>query len=76
MLRVGAYAQLLEQVAITQHVTDCTDPKDNMFLSTSLAAKAHVLISSDKKHLLSMNPYRGVEIISMRHFVDHYREYL
>jgi uncharacterized protein len=76
MLRVGAYVQLIEQVAIKEHVTDCTDPKDNMFLSTALAARASVLISGDKRHLLSMNPYRGVEIITMRHFVDHYPEYL
>jgi uncharacterized protein len=76
MLRVGAYVQLLEQVAINEHVTDCTDPKDNMFLSTALAAHAGVLISGDKRHLLSMNPYRGIEIFPMRHFVDHYQTYL
>jgi len=76
MLRVGAYVQLLEQVAIKEHVTDCADPKDNMFLSTALAARARVLISGDKRHLLSMTPYRDVEIITMRHFVDHYQTYL
>jgi predicted nucleic acid-binding protein len=47
-----------------------------MFLSTALAARARVLISGDKRHLLSMTPYRGIEIITMRHFVDHYQTYL
>jgi uncharacterized protein len=76
ILRVESYVDLLEEVTITEHVTDCGDPKDNMFLSTALAGGAKILISGDKRDLLSMNPYRGIEIITIRHFVDHYREYL
>ena len=76
ILRVEAYVDLLEEVMIMEHVTECRDSKDNMFFSTAIAAGAKVLISGDKRDLLSMNPYRGIKIITIRHFVDHYREYL
>jgi putative PIN family toxin of toxin-antitoxin system len=53
----------------TETITDCNDPKDNKFLEVSVAANAFMLVSGDKKHLLSMNPYRGIQIVTARDFI-------
>jgi putative PIN family toxin of toxin-antitoxin system len=51
-------------------VQDCRDPKDDKFLSVALEAKAVMLVTGDKKDLLSMNPYKDVAIISARAFLE------
>lgn len=56
------------KVAFT--VTDCQDPKDNKFLEIALSCNALYLVTGDKKDLLSMNPYRGVNIITAREFLE------
>ena len=55
---------------ITTHVTDCSDPKDNIFLSLARSVNAHYLVSGDKKHLLSMNPYHGILILTPAEFME------
>jgi putative PIN family toxin of toxin-antitoxin system len=54
---------------ITEIATDCSDLKDNKFLSLALSVKADLLITGDRKHLISMHPYRGIPIISEADFV-------
>ncbi len=53
----------------SETIKDCIDQKDNKFLEIAIAANAEILISGDKKHLLSMNPYRGIQIITAREFL-------
>ena len=53
-----------------EKTTDCSDPKDNKFLDVALAANAGILISGDKKDVLSMNPYRGIHIMTAREFIQ------
>lgn len=53
---------------ITVTVTDCPDPKDNIFLSLARSVHAHYLVSSDKKHLIPMSPYYGTLIVSPADF--------
>ncbi|MGB2974275.1 MAG: putative toxin-antitoxin system toxin component, PIN family [Candidatus Competibacter sp.] len=53
---------------ITLTVTDCPDPKDNKFLALARSVNAHFLVSGDKKHLLSMNPYHGIAIMNIAEF--------
>ena len=57
------------QVVIpTEHVADCRDPKDNMFLDLALAAKASVIVCSDDD-LQTLHPYRKeIEILSLQNF--------
>lgn len=57
------------RVEVTQEVADCVDPKDNKFLSLALAAKARLLVSGDRKHLLGMDPYQGVRIVTAAGFL-------
>jgi len=46
----------------TEAVTDCRDPKDNMYLELALAAGADGIVSSDGD-LLVLHPWRGVRIL-------------
>jgi uncharacterized protein len=43
-------------------VTDCRDPKDDMYLELALAAGAETIVSSDDD-LLVLHPWRGVRIL-------------
>ena len=45
-------------------VRECRDPKDDKYLALALAGKAAVIVSSDVHHLLSMHPWRGIQILS------------
>jgi putative PIN family toxin of toxin-antitoxin system len=59
---------LIEVVAETiepmEIVRECRDSKDDKYLALAAAGKAHVIVSSDVKHLLSMHPWRGISILS------------
>ena len=46
----------------TERVTDCRDPKDNKYLELALAAKADVIVSSDKD-LLVLHPWRDIPVL-------------
>jgi putative PIN family toxin of toxin-antitoxin system len=43
------------------------DPSDNKFLEAALAGHARRIVSGDK-HLLTLNTYRGIAIITAREF--------
>lgn len=74
--RVMAYAEATKKIQVTHEVTDCSDSKDNKFLALALSSHACALVSGDKKHLISMNPYQGVRIIGVREFIESYQRYL
>lgn len=66
---VAHFLELAIEIEPNEIITDCKDPKDNPFLSVAVSAKARYLVTGDKKDLLTMNPYRGVEIITARDFL-------
>jgi putative PIN family toxin of toxin-antitoxin system len=76
VFRVQTYIEATRLVTVNIVVTDCSDPKDNKFLELAIAANASVIVSGDKKHLVSMNPYKGIAIIRIRDFVDNLADYL
>lgn len=57
-------------IDVTHKVTDCKDPKDNKFLEIALSANALYLVTGDKKDLIAMNPYHGIEIITAKEFLE------
>ena len=71
-----AYAQSALFFNVVVNVTDCKDPKDNKFLALAITARARAIVSGDKRDLLSMHPYQGIDIIGLREFVDNYASYL
>ncbi len=50
-------------------VRDCRDPQDDKFLALALACGADVLVSSDND-LLTLNPYRGIPVLTPKTFCD------
>jgi putative PIN family toxin of toxin-antitoxin system len=74
-LQVKDYAEAAKEISVTTEVTDCMDAKDNKFLALALDAGAKLLVSGDKRHLLSMNPYQGIALIGIREFIDIYQSH-
>ncbi len=70
------YIELTEKHTVDLQVTDCKDPRDNKFLALALHTHAALIVTGDKRDLLSMNPYKGIAIVGLREFVDSYQSYL
>ena len=64
LYRKGTFVTSEEKILA---VTD--DPKDNKFLEAAIAGDADVLVSGDH-HLLSLNAFRGVRILSVNQFLE------
>jgi uncharacterized protein len=52
-----------ERIEPTETVRECHDPHDDKYLALAAAGKADVIVSGDH-HLLSMDPWRGIRILS------------
>ena len=52
-----------DRVSIAGAKLGCPDPDDDKFLETAMVGEADCLISGDR-HLLDMNPFRGVRILT------------
>jgi predicted nucleic acid-binding protein len=48
----------------TNVLFSAVDPKDDMVLECALVARATQVVSSDKKHLLSLKQFRGIGMVS------------
>jgi len=46
------------------------DPEDNSLFSCAIGANADYIVSGDKKHVLSIQNYKGIQILSPKDFVD------
>ena len=70
-----SYADAFEaqalKITVTASIVACRDPKDDKVLELALTAAAPIIISGDKD-LLTMNPFRGIEIMSPRQFLDEF----
>jgi len=62
-------AQSLRMETVTEHISDCADPKDNKFLELAVSTNTKVIVSGDVD-LLQMHPYQGIAIIPPRLFLD------
>ncbi|HWB49903.1 MAG TPA: putative toxin-antitoxin system toxin component, PIN family [Stellaceae bacterium] len=70
--RVELILEILTAVAIVVEpdriVTDCRDRKDNKYLELALAASADLIVSSDRE-LLTLDPWRGIRILTPAAYV-------
>ncbi len=57
-----------ELVEITETITICRDPKDNKFLEVAVSGEADLIITGDQD-LLVLNPFRGIDIITVNEFL-------
>jgi uncharacterized protein len=59
---------LAKVFATDEKITACRDPKDDMFLELAISCRADAIISRDGD-LLSLNPFRGIPIITVANFL-------
>jgi uncharacterized protein len=60
-----------EWTEISERVSVCRDPKDDMMLETALAGRADCIVTGDKD-LLVLDPFRTVRIVTAAAFLsDH-----
>lgn len=62
-------AEIVDAPDLAQRVS--ADPADDKFLACALAAQAPLIVSGDR-HLLRVNGWSGIAIITPRQFVDRY----
>jgi putative PIN family toxin of toxin-antitoxin system len=66
----GALTEAAILVFPTIRATGATpDPDDEKVLECAVAAEADFIVTGDKKHLLPLREYRGVEILSPAEFL-------
>jgi putative PIN family toxin of toxin-antitoxin system len=58
-----------ELVPITERIVACRDPKDDKFLELAVNGHADLIVSGDAD-LLTVNPFRGIPIITPAAFVE------
>ena len=62
--QLAELATLVVPTALAQPVT--ADEEDDRVLATALAAKADWVVSGDRRHLLSLQNYKGIRILPPR----------
>lgn len=50
-------------------IAECPDPKDNKYLELAVAGGAAVIVTGDARHLLAMDPWRGIRIVGPAAFL-------
>ena len=61
------YSVLVQDPTISNVIEQ--DPDDNKILATAIAGKADYIISGDM-HLLTLNNYRGIDIVTPKRFCE------
>ena len=46
------------------------DPKDDAIVATAVKAKADYLVTGDRKHLLALETYESICIVTPRQFLE------
>ncbi len=64
-----SFLKVAEMVEISETITVCRDQKDDKLLELAVSGTADFLLTGDKD-LLVLNPFRGVEIITPREFLE------
>ncbi len=60
--------QVTTLVSVISEVTDCRDSSDNRFLALALDSESDVIVSGDAD-VLSLNPWRGIQVVSPAEFL-------
>ena len=55
--------------SVTVVITDCRDPKDNKYLELAVSEEASCIVSGDT-HLLELNPFQNIPIVTPAEFLN------
>ena len=61
--------RVAERVIVTAPLKACRDPKDDKFLEVALNGEANLILTGDRD-LLTLHPFRGVDILSPREYIE------
>ena len=67
---MGTRSLVLDEIPV---VNLSPDPKDNPILATAIAGKADLIISGDKKHILSLEHVEGIPVVTAREALERLR---
>ena len=59
--RIGQIADVAEDLPA---VNFSPDPDDNLILAAAIAGRADLIVSGDKKHMLSLGQVEGIPIVT------------
>jgi putative PIN family toxin of toxin-antitoxin system len=65
---LAASAEMVADLPALQAVP--RDPKDDPIVATAVAGRADYLVTGDRRHLLPLGSYRGIQIVSVRAFLE------
>lgn len=55
-------------IDVTEQINECRDPKDNKYLELAVSGQAECIVTGDDD-LLVLNPFRGIEILTVQEFL-------
>lgn len=55
-------------IDVTEQINECRDPKDNKYLELALSGQSECIVTGDDD-LLVLNPWRGIEILTVQEFL-------
>ena len=61
--------RVAERIIVTAPIKACRDPKDDKFLEVALNGEANLILTGDRD-LLTLHPFRGVDILSPREYIE------
>ncbi len=64
-----SFLKVAEMIEISETIIACRDPKADKLLELTVSGDADFLVTDDKD-LIVLNPFRRVEIITPREFLD------
>lgn len=69
---IQQYFDMCEMIQVTTTVNDIPDdPEDEKFLEAAIDGQADYIITEDY-HLLTLDPYRGINIVKPEEYWSHY----
>ncbi len=60
--------QTTQFIDVTEQISECRDPKDNKYLELAVSGQAECIVTGDDD-LLVLNPWRGIEILTVQEFL-------
>ena len=62
-------SETVQFMKVTEQINECRDPKDNKYLELAVSGLAECIVTGDDD-LLVLNPWRGIEILTVQEFLE------
>ena len=62
-------SETVQFIKVTEQINECRDLKDNKYLELAVSGLAECIVTGDDD-LLVLNPWRGIEILTVQEFLE------